>query len=104
MLIKNKEDLKLIDLRLNRENEVVNAIAKFFVQSPTLDNPDAYIYTQVISAYVRNFGYDGITYTSCQVYGGINYAIFNYDKCEPISSELRCVTNILIASNKIRIR
>lgn len=100
--IKNKEDLKLLNLRLNQENEIINAIAKFFIQSPTLDNPDAYIYTQIISAYVRSFGYDGISYSSCQVYGGVNYAIFNYDKCEPISSKLCYVTNILIESEEIR--
>ena len=99
--IKNKEDLRLVDLRLNKDNEFINAIAKFFVQSPTLENPDAYIYTQAISAFVRSCGYDGLVYSSCQVIGGINYVIFNYDKCEAISSELYTVNNLLVCFSKM---
>lgn len=91
--IKNKKELKLIDLRLCN-NEWINALAMFFVQSPTLENPDAYIYTQAISAFVKKYKYDGIIYSSCQTFGGINYAIFNYEKCEAISSELKCIANI----------
>lgn len=92
--ITNKKELKLIDLRLC-DNEWINAIAMFFVQSPTLDKPDAYIYTQTIAAFVKKYKYDGIIYSSCQVFGGINYAIFNYEKCEAVSSELKIITNIL---------
>lgn len=98
--IKSKEDLKLLDLRRNSKNSVVNAIADLFVQSPTLENPDAYIYSQVVSSYVRNHGYDGILYSSCQVVNGGNYAIFNFDKCEAISSELYDVDDIKIVARK----
>lgn len=100
--IRNKEDLNLIDLRLNNDNELINAVAKFFVQSPTLENPDAYLYTQAISAFVKSCGYDGLIYSSCQVVGGINYVIFNYDKCEAISSELYTVNNIMVCLSKIK--
>lgn len=99
--IKNKFDLKFVDLRLKKENEFINSVAKFFVQSPTLENPEAYIYSQAICAFVKSLGYDGIVYSSCQVFNGVNYAIFNYDKCEAISSALHNVDNIRIFSRKM---
>lgn len=98
--IKNNENLKLIDLRLNNKNKFINGIAKFFVQSPTIDNPDAYIYTQAISSFVKSCGYDGIIYSSCQVINGTNYAFFNYDKCEAIASNLYSVNNLLVDFSK----
>ena len=90
----------MIDLRLTKNDQFINGIAKFFVQSPTLAHPDAYLYTQAISAFIKSRGYDGIMYSSCQVINGINYAIFNYDKCEAISSDLYKINTILIGFNK----
>lgn len=98
--IRNNEDLKMIDLRLNKDNEFIDKVAKFFVQSPTLEYPDAYLYTQAISSFVKSCGYDGLIYSSCQVIGGINYAIFNYDKCEAIASDLYIVDNVSVSFSK----
>ena len=62
--------------------------------SPTEYNKNAYIYTQVICSIVKKLGYDGVIYTSCQNREKKNYAIFNYNKCKVISSEVYSVTGI----------
>lgn len=57
-------------------------------------NSDGYFLCQYISEYIKVRGYDGIRFASSKVKTdwdkqlGINYAIFNYQKCEAISSEL----------------
>lgn len=54
-----------------------------------------YTFSQYIAKLCKDDGYDGIAYRSkyasiSDVYDnkGINYAIFNYDKCEAISSDI----------------
>lgn len=51
------------------------------------NNTDDYIPTQVISEYLRSLGYDGIRFNSSLHDGGVNLTIFNYAKCEAISSQ-----------------
>lgn len=55
---------------------------------------DGYFLCQYISEYIKVLGYDGIRFASSKVktpwdkQAGINYTIFNYQKCKAISSEL----------------
>lgn len=98
--IKTLEDLDLIDLTFVFETKgdelafLRNLIALLFIESPTENKKDAYIYTQVICSIVKKCGYDGIKYSSCQSVGKANYAIFNYEKCKAVGSERYSVKNI----------
>lgn len=98
--IKVLKDLKIIDLSFefdDKDNEKIfvrNLLALLFICSPTENNKDAYIYTQVICSIVKKMGYDGIKYSSCQNIERINYAIFNYEKCKAIGSKKYSVKNI----------
>lgn len=55
--------------------------------SKPTNNTDDYLPTQVIAEYVRSLGYDGIRFNSSLHYGGVNLTIFNYEKCEAVSSQ-----------------
>ena len=55
--------------------------------SKPTNNIDDYLPTQVIAEYVRSLGYDGIRFNSSLHYGGVNLTIFNYEKCEAVSSQ-----------------
>lgn len=55
--------------------------------SKPTNNTDDYIPTQVIAEYIRSLGYDGIRFNSSIHTGGVNLTIFNYGKCEAISSQ-----------------
>ena len=93
--IQVEEPLKIIDFGFDRsDSSIIKPIALLFVTSPTLEGYDAYIYTQVLCSLVKNMGYDGIRYSSCQIINKSNLAIFNYDKCKAISSNVYEVTRI----------
>ncbi|MBR0425418.1 MAG: RES domain-containing protein [Clostridia bacterium] len=53
-----------------------------------------YLICQYVSEFIKNVGYDGIRFFSSRVMqkycdeSYVNYTIFNYNKCEPISSDL----------------
>ena len=53
-----------------------------------------YLICQYVSEYIKNIGYDGIRFFSSRVLQKfcddcfVNYTIFNYNKCKPISSDL----------------
>lgn len=55
--------------------------------SKPTNNPDDYIPTQIIAEYIKGLGYDGIRFNSSLHSGGVNLTIFNYNKCEAISSQ-----------------
>lgn len=58
-----------------------------------------YLLCQYVSELAKIFGFDGIAFRSSKVKldfsagKGINYTIFNYDKCEAVSSRLYYVAN-----------
>ena len=99
--IVTKEELKLIDLRFNDKDAFLEGLAFLFITSPTIENKDAYIYTQVICSLIKQAGYDGIIYSSCQRLIGNNYAIFNYDKCQAVASREYEIEGIHISSKQI---
>lgn len=97
----NHEDLNLVDLSFSN-SRINKYILKAFLDSPIEEQKDAYIYTNVICDVVKKCGYDGIIYSSCQNRANYNYAIFNYDCCEVVSSDVYKVESIAIR-NKIDI-
>lgn len=65
---------------------------------------DEYIFPQYVAAYCKSNGYDGIGFRSkyalkadIRENKGINYAIFNYNKCEAISSIVHTVNKISVS-------
>lgn len=63
------------------------------------ENSGDYFLCQYVSEYVKLWGFDGICHYSSKVIrsancAGINFVIFNYNKCEPVSSEMYFVGDI----------
>lgn len=95
--ISAQEELNLIDLTFSfnsDDNNFKNLLALLFLTSPTETEKDAYLFTQVICSLVKKHGYDGIKYSSCQNMLACNYAIFHYDKCKAVSSDIYTVNGI----------
>lgn len=65
--------------------------------NPT-NNPDDYLVSQVISEYIKKLGYDGIRFNSSLHRNGINVTIFNYDKCEALSSQEMKIEQIKLSA------
>lgn len=93
--IRVNEPLKIVniavDLDLSQNDEVtkemwVMGMIQRAFSMPT-NNPDDYLPTQVIAEYIRSLGYDGIRFNSSLHYSGVNLTIFNYEQCEPVSSQ-----------------
>ncbi|MCQ2530238.1 MAG: RES family NAD+ phosphorylase [Lachnospiraceae bacterium] len=69
-----------------------------------------YIFSQYVAAYCQKLGFDGIGFRSKystksdhDKNNGINYTIFNYKKCEVISSELHIIKNVTLQEDSISI-
>lgn len=109
--IKVKEDLFLLNLAKfgnifeeMEEEEMcwlrafISEVGSIF-QTPYRNKYD-YLFCQYISELAKNMKLDGITFCSSKLWAdmfddsGINFTIFNYDKCEAISSKLVMITNI----------
>lgn len=64
-----------------------------------------YYFTQYVSEFLKNIGFDGIAFSSSMKRDcfadneGINYTIFNYDKCMAVSSELVHVVSVKMKTN-----
>lgn len=101
--IKVLEDLKIINLVSNKEKDFVAFVGEMFTQNVTLEHPEVYAYSQAICDYVKYHKYDGIAYPSCQLNGGINYAIFTHEKCTAISSDVYTVNSIIVNYSKRKI-
>lgn len=93
--IRVNEPLKIADiaveLDLSQNSEATTAmwVMKMIQNafSKPTNNTDDYLPTQVIAEYIRSLGYDGIRFSSSLHYGGVNLTIFNYEKCEAVSSQ-----------------
>lgn len=79
-------DINLSDNKSATMEMYVMGMIQGAFSKPT-NNSDDYIPTQVIAEYIKSFAYDGIRFNSSLHYGGVNLTIFNYDKCEAISSQ-----------------
>jgi hypothetical protein len=90
------EELKLINLSFDFDDKGTyrDLYSLLFVTSPTEENKDVYLSTQALCGIVRDEGYDGISYSSCQNLKNTNYVIFNYNKCRTINSRIYMVDDI----------
>ena len=52
------------------------------------ENAHDYYPTQRIAEYIKNLGYDAIIYKSALDSNALNYCIFNYEKCDVISTRV----------------
>lgn len=103
--IRCKEDLYIVDLSKYWGYGDTREESLFSLQiqnSANLDDKDVgYLFPQYIAKICKDMGFDGIGYASKYVdmnvpvmkHMGINYAIFNYDKCEVISSDFYQVSD-----------
>lgn len=109
--IEVQEDLKILNFAnweastvgmdnpsLSWKRAVPPALTRIF--NTPQHHSDGYFLCQYISEYIKVRGYDGIRFASSKVktdWGkqtGINYTIFNYQKCRAVSSDLFCLENI----------
>ena len=79
-------DINLSDNKSATMEMYVMGMIQGAFSRPT-NNSEDYIPTQVIAEYIKSLGYDGIRFNSSLHYGGVNLTIFNYEKCEAISSQ-----------------
>ncbi len=105
--IRVKENLKLLDLSKTYSIDYDKWILQFKldinleISLPYHEGGD-YQLSQYISEYIKNKGFDGIMYRSAYVSiskkvleeKGVNITVFNYNKCESVSSELYRVDEI----------
>ena len=91
-----------VDLDLSNDKDTtvdmhVMGMIQGAFSKPT-NNTDDYIPTQVIAEYIKSLGYDGIRFNSSIHSGGVNLTIFNYEKCEAISSQDFRIENIKLTA------
>ena len=100
------EPLKVanIAVNLNLSNDKDTTVEMYVMgmiqgafSKPT-NNTDDYIPTQIIAEYIKSLGYDGIRFNSSIHSGGVNLTIFNYEKCEAISSQDFRIENIKLTA------
>lgn len=91
-----------VDLDLsNDKNATIEMHVMGMIQgafSKPTNNTDDYIPTQVIAEYIKSLGYDGIRFNSSIHSGGVNLTMFNYEKCEAISSQDFRIENIKLTA------
>lgn len=90
IIVNEPLEVASIGIDLNIKNGTHEEYVLLHIQSafskPTY-NPDDYIRTQIIAEYIKTLGFDGIRFNSSLHRGGVNLTIYNYEKCEPISSQ-----------------
>ena len=104
--IRVNEPLKVANIAVNLDssndqNATVEMYAMRMIQgafSKPTNNADDYIPTQVIAEFIKSLGYDGIRFNSSIHSGGVNLTIFNYEKCEAISSQDFRIENIKLTA------
>lgn len=108
--VKANETLRIADLSRSESsiNDDFTRNLAIYVQewiSQGSSNKD-YVFPQYISSYCKSLGYDGIAYRSkyatrdnARNHEGINYTIFNFKKCEVISTKLYNVGKVSIQTS-----
>lgn len=82
------------------EKYLIFFIMEDFSQPSNLDSKK-YIPTQYVSEFIKSLGYDGIKFNSSLYARGKNITIFNYEKCEPISSDIYEIEDICFESKAL---
>lgn len=91
--IKKGETLKIADLS---QKLVDDEFTEELTEAISMGNSEEdYVFPQYVASFCKSLGYDGIGYRSkyslrddVKHNRGINYTIFNYEKCEVLSSKL----------------
>lgn len=105
--IKAKQNLKILDLNIDvspvaGQNEEIKKWFNLFMFSVSMlfstpvneNKKENYLLCQYISEFVKLLGYDGIKFKSSKLCYGINYVIFDCNKCKAINSRLCKITKI----------
>lgn len=111
--IQTKREFRIMDFTVftsltNRKNHSIDNAGLLMAMSKeysTLNNSGElkeYLFTQVISNYVRSIGFDGIVYNSSLNHYGVNIVIFDYAECEPVGSVLYQVNGIKYTATCIK--
>lgn len=109
--IRAKDNLKVVDLSKSSsaiDDDFVRNVAIYVQEWVSGGNIEKdYVFPQYIASYCKHMGYDGIGYRSkyaarLKVRGGdgINYTIFNYDKCEVTGSKLYEINGVEVGIEK----
>ena len=93
--IEVKDELNIANIAVNpdikdSEDAPIEVFVMHMIQgafSRPTNNPDDYLPTQVITEYIKSLGYEGLRYNSSLHRCGVNLTIFNYEKCEAVSSQ-----------------
>lgn len=87
-------ELEIADLtydifnRINDNDRMLVYLIMDEFSKPNNNEPFDYIATQHLSEFIKKLGFDGVKYNSSLYGRGRNFVIFNYSKCEAISSKL----------------
>lgn len=105
--IKVKQDLQILDLNIDvspvaEPNEDIRkwfnlfmfAVSNLFSTPVRESEKENYLLCQYISEFVNLLGFDGIMYKSSKLCHGINYVIFDCNKCKAVNSKLCKITDI----------
>lgn len=108
--IQLKDPLKIVDLSTFDKNAFKDEQFYLVEQIQSLlsngSSDEEYVFPQFISSFCKHLGYDGIAYRSkyareadYKTKSGINFTIFNYDKCKAVSSKIYQANRISIQIN-----
>lgn len=117
-ILRTNENLRLLDFTmrvkpqkmLKAKQDLFDDLSEIFSKPVTIDDDVLdYIPTQYIAEYVKNLGYDGISFeSSLNVNMGINnvsqktnIVIFKYKKCIPVCSNVYQITDNSIECKQI---
>jgi RES domain-containing protein len=82
------------------EEFLMYLIMQDFSKPANLDKK-SYIPTQYVAEFIKTLGMDGIRFNSSLHGRGRNLTIFNYEKCEPVSSSLYELSDICFEARNI---
>ncbi len=111
----SKEYIRLLDFTMRFQSKkmtdvkqnLFHDLSELFSKPVTVDDDILdYIPTQYIAEYVKNLGYDGIAFKSSsnmksQLPEKMNIVIFKYEKCDPVCSNIYCITGSYIECEQI---
>ena len=112
--IQTKDSMRVADLSLsysmlddNFTRNLAVYVQEFLSQG--FEEKD-YIFPQFVASYCQHLGYDGIAYRSkyatresARKRLGVNYTVFNYQKCEAIGSKLHRVNKVSIQTSPYQV-